>query len=87
MGSSFRKRESLLTASVHDSKHDGRDPGYLTAGGIEDRLYFLKEHGDGLWEGVRESNRNEGASDHGPTPAPFRRGVAHGTSDSRCHGS
>lgn len=79
--------KSLLTSCVHDSKHDGGDPGHLTACGVEDGLYFLEEHGDGLGEGVGESDRNEGTSDHCPTPAPLRRGVAHGTSDSRWHGS
>lgn len=80
-------RRTLLTSSIHDSKHDGRDPGHLTAVGIEDHFNFLEEHSDGLWEGVGETDRNEGSKHYGPTPATFRRGVSHRTSNCRCHGS
>lgn len=64
-----------LTSSVHDSEHDGGDPGHLAGRGFKDGLDLFEEHCDGLGEGVGEADGDEGSSHHCPAPAALWRGV------------
>lgn len=74
----FKYTHTPLTSSIHDSQHDGGDPGHLTGRGIEDDLDLFEEHRDGFGEGVGEADGDEGPHYNRPAPAPFRRGVPHG---------
>ena len=82
---SYPLTNTSLTSSVHDSQHDGGDPGHLTGCGIEDGFYIFEEHSDGFGEGIRETNGDEGTHHYYPAPATFRGGVARRPTQSRRH--
>lgn len=70
-------KHTTLTSSVHNSQHDGGDPGHLTWCGIKDDLNVFEEDCDGFGEGVGEADGDEGAYHHCPAPATLGRGVTH----------
>lgn len=74
-----QQKFGCLTRGVHDRQHDGGDPCDLTVAGVEDDLDVLEEDRDGLGEGVRETDGDEGSEDHGPAPAAVWRGHGGGT--------
>lgn len=72
---SYTHTHTRLTSSIHDSQHDGWDPGHLTGRGVEDDLDLLEEHGDRFGEGVGEADGDEGSHHHSPAPATLWRGI------------